>query len=379
MTEQPQTFPSGLTREEIETRVGKLLSIAEECDTINDLRDLFARKSTFIAYNGFEPSGKIHIAQAILTVINANTIFECGGLYKIYIADWFAQLNHKMGGDLEKIRVLGKYFIEVFKACGLKDGAVEYIWASEMIESSKTYLPLVLDISMKNTVNRITRCSQIMGRGEKDQLTTSQLFYPCMQCADIFELECDVCQLGLDQRKVNMLAREYAQQTKRQPPVVLSHHMLMGLKGAAAGKMSKSIPDSAIFMSDSYDDIKRKISKAFCNDEVEGNPIFEYIRYILAPHLKKITLCGKEYTKEDIMPGFREKDEEGKILLGKKEFCEEFKKMDKRQLKDDVARLINDCLEPVRKHFDTEEGRKLLETIASWNAEAEKKPAQKKK
>ena len=374
-----EQFPSGLTPEEIEQRIGKLLTIAEECETINDLRQLFQQKSHFVAYNGFEPSGKIHIAQAILTVINANTIHECGGLYKIYIADWFAQLNHKMGGDIEKIRVLGKYFIEVFKACGLHDGAVEYIWASEMIENSKTYLPLVLDISMKNTVNRITRCSQIMGRGEKDQLTASQLFYPCMQCADIFELECDICQLGLDQRKVNMLAREYAQQTKRPIPIILSHHMLMGLKGPQAGKMSKSIPDSAIFMSDSYEDIKRKISKAFCTDDVEGNPIFEYIRYILVPHLKKVTLCGKEYTFEDIVPAFREKDENGKVRLAKQQFCEEFKTMDKRQLKEDVARLINDVLEPVRKHFDTEEGRQLLETIASWNAEAEKKPAPKKK
>ena len=31
-----------------------------------------------------------------------------------------------------------------------------------------------------------------------------------MQAADVFELGVDICQLGLDQRKVNMLAREYA-------------------------------------------------------------------------------------------------------------------------------------------------------------------------
>ena len=29
------------------------------------------------------------------------------------VADWFAQLNHKMGGDLKKIRVVGEYMIEV--------------------------------------------------------------------------------------------------------------------------------------------------------------------------------------------------------------------------------------------------------------------------
>ena len=63
----------------------------------------------------------------------------------------------------------------------------------------------------------------------------------------------DICQLGLDQRKVNMLAREYCEfpevKKKKRKPIILSHHMLMGLKAGQA-KMSKSDPESAIFMED---------------------------------------------------------------------------------------------------------------------------------
>ena len=33
------------------------------------------------------------------------------------------------------------------------------------------------------------RCCQIMGRSEQDELTAAQIFYPCMQCADIFFLK----------------------------------------------------------------------------------------------------------------------------------------------------------------------------------------------
>jgi tyrosyl-tRNA synthetase len=54
----------------------------------------------------------------------------------------------------------------------------------------------------------------------------------------------------MDQRKVNMLAREYcdaAEPKIKFKPVILSHHMLMGLKEGQE-KMSKSDPDSAIFM-----------------------------------------------------------------------------------------------------------------------------------
>jgi tyrosyl-tRNA synthetase len=78
------------------------------------------------------------------------------------------------------------------------------------------------------------------------------VFYPCMQCADVFYLKADICQLGLDQRKVNMLAREYCDVTRpkiKHKPIILSHHMLAGLKEGQE-KMSKSDPDSAIFMED---------------------------------------------------------------------------------------------------------------------------------
>lgn len=74
------------------------------------------------------------------------------------------------------------------------------------------------------------RCSQIMGRSESDDMSAAQIMYPCMQCADIFFLKADICQLGLDQRKVNMLAREYCDDIKRKfKPVILSHRMMPGV------------------------------------------------------------------------------------------------------------------------------------------------------
>jgi tyrosyl-tRNA synthetase len=33
------------------------------------------------------------------------------------------------------------------------------------------------------------RCCQIMGRSDQEELTAAQIFYPCMQCADIFFLK----------------------------------------------------------------------------------------------------------------------------------------------------------------------------------------------
>jgi tyrosyl-tRNA synthetase len=49
-----------------------------------------------------------------------------------------------------------------------------------------------------------------------------------MQCTDIFFLDVDICQLGIDQRKVNMLAIEMAEQS-RDKPIIVSHGMISGL------------------------------------------------------------------------------------------------------------------------------------------------------
>merc|ERR1719487_1963827 len=51
-------------------------------------------------------------------------------------------------------------------------------------------------------------------------------------------------------------------------PVILSHHMLYGLKAGQA-KMSKSDPDSAIFMEDTAEDVRRKITNAYCPREAD--------------------------------------------------------------------------------------------------------------
>ena len=104
---------------------------------------------------------------------------------------------------------------------------VKFIWSSDEINSnSNEYWLRVMDIARKNLLPRIKRCSQIMGRENEKELYASQIFYPCMQCADIFHLKADICQLGLDQRKVNMLAREYCDQVSppiKHKPIILSH------------------------------------------------------------------------------------------------------------------------------------------------------------
>ncbi|XP_025815459.1 tyrosine--tRNA ligase 1, cytoplasmic-like [Panicum hallii] len=110
-----------------------------------------------------------------------------------------------------------------------------------------------------------------------------------------FLLQVDICQMGLDQRKVNMLARDYCEASKRNSrPIILSRHMSSGIKEGQQ-KMSKSDPSSAIFMEDSESQVNEKIRLAFCPHKVtEGNLCLEYIEYIVLPKSGRFAVLCKE-------------------------------------------------------------------------------------
>ena len=138
-----------------------------------------------IAYDGFEPSGRIHIAQGVMKAMNVNKMTKSGCKFIFLVADWFALMNNKMGGDLKKIKVVGEYLVEVWKAIGMDLEKVEFKRSSDIInEKSDEYWLLVLDIARTFNVSRIKRCSQIMGRNDEDDLSVAQYFckYPTFKC-----------------------------------------------------------------------------------------------------------------------------------------------------------------------------------------------------
>src|SRR3989344_3119767 len=185
----------------VEERMKLIREVGEEIIEENELRELLANKKNIIAYDGFEPSGRIHIAQGLLRVINVNKMIKAGVKFKMLVADWHAMANNKMGGDLEKIKTVGKYFIEVWRASGMDLSNVEFVWASEM-NKDPNYWKLVLQVGKTNALRRFIRTAEMMGREESlDKLTGAHIIYSCMQVADIFLLGAKITQLGMDQRK----------------------------------------------------------------------------------------------------------------------------------------------------------------------------------
>ncbi|MBU1020121.1 MAG: tyrosine--tRNA ligase, partial [Firmicutes bacterium] len=206
-----------------------------------------------------------------------------------------------------------------------------------------------------------------------DNLTVAQIMYPAMQATDIFFLKADIAQLGMDQRKVNMLARQIADELGYEKPAAVHHHMLISLKPpidiirgvndklekTIALKMSKSKPDSAIFMTDSKDDIYEKIKKAYCPpNEVENNPILEYFRYVIFPKCEKVKIeRKKEYGGDvefDSYTSLQHDYQDGKLYS--------------LDLKDNLSRYLDQIIGPIRKYFEeNEEAKKLKEEVESFD------------
>lgn len=355
-----------------ETKLELIKRVGEEIITEEELRELLETKEHPVAYDGFEPSGLAHVPFGIYRAINLDDLIKAGIRFKLLIADWHAWINNKMGGDLGKIRAVGEYFVEVWKAAGVDMNRVEVVWASELVDSAEYWRKVIL-IAKSTTLNRAIRCLTIMGRTEGELNETAQLFYPMMQSADIFHLEADICQLGLDQRRANILAREVGPKLGWWKPVVVSHHMLMGLEGVKepegydenkridvqiSSKMSKSKPSTSLYVHDDEAQIRRKILSAFCPEKVvEGNPVLEYWKYVIFRKMDKFVIERPSKFGGDLEIGS----------------CEELEKlyrsggMHPLDLKNATAKALNEIIEPVRRHFESGKAKQLYEFVKKEN------------
>jgi tyrosyl-tRNA synthetase len=277
---------------DVEARVDRVARDTVEVLSREELAALFAQSERPRAYIGFEPSGTLTVAH-LITARKIRDLAEAGCEVTVFLADWHAWINDKLGGDLARIESAGRYMQAAFTALGADPEHVRYRWAHELTGRSD-YWARVVRVAKATTLARTKRAMSIMGRDEEEStLDTSKLFYPAMQAADIFELPVEIAYGGLDQRRAHVLAREVAHRYHWPVPAAIHTPLLSSLKGGgrmdpvegtAERKMSKSDPNSSIPLPASREEIDHRIAGAFCPaKEVDGNPIVEAVRFIAFP------------------------------------------------------------------------------------------------
>lgn len=388
---------------DLERKIDLIKQVGEEIITEEELRELLQTKEHPIAYDGFEPSGIAHMPFGVFRAINLEDMLEAGVRFKLLLADWHAWLNNKMGGDLEKIKKVGEYFIEVWRAIGVDLKNVEVVWGSDLVENKK-YWMRTLRVAKNTTLNRAQRALTIMGRKKGELQEVSQFFYAPMQVSDIYQLDVDICQLGLDQRRANILAREIADKIisgsapvtvksgsmkllmkqkvgiasemylKFWKPVCVHHHMLMGLKGPKtaegfeenqsldvqiSSKMSKSKPETCIYVHDSPEQIKEKLKGAYCPEKIViNNPVLDYAKHIIFRKMKSFEIerpakFGGNLEIESY-EGLEKIFSEGKLHP--------------LDLKNAVAEALAEIMKPIRDHFEkNRKAKELYEIVKQQN------------
>ena len=347
----------------------------EETLTPEELKSLIESGTPLKHYIGFEISGKVHLGTGLYAMLKIRDLQKAGVETTVLLADWHTWLNKKLDGTLGTASRLGReYFQEGLKAAALCAGAdiekIEFVLGSEHYQKSGLgYWSAVIKVSKATTLARMMRSTTIMGRKEGEISDAAMLIYPPMQAADIFTLGVNLSHAGTDQRNVHVVARDTASETGFPKPMVIHHHLLQGLlkppvwpipegdreAAVEAIKMSKSKPDSAIFIHDTPEEIRRKLSNAFCPEgEVNFNPILDWVKHLIFYDPDSTIVIQRDekwggdltYTSYEEL----EKDYAGKQLHP-------------QDLKNAVAEWLIVKLEPARKYFEDPKRKAALEEI----------------
>ena len=259
----------------------------EEIVTHDELIELFKSNSSPKHYIGLEISGFLHLGSLISTGFKINDFVKAGVKCTIFLADWHTLINDKLGGDWETISKVSKYYQDAFK---LVCPDAQVVLGSKVYEEKAEYWSELVKFTKHMSIARTMRTLTIMGRSEDDKkIDLAKLLYPAMQAVDIHSLDVDIAHAGMDQRKIHMLVREIFPKMKWKVPVAVHHKLLPGLLKPAdmsgsqiLSKMSKSDPNSGIFIHDADYEIKKKISKAWCEEgNIQNNPLLEIARTVI--------------------------------------------------------------------------------------------------
>jgi tyrosyl-tRNA synthetase len=190
----------------------------------------------------------------------------------------------------------------------------------------------------------------------------------------------------MDQRKAHVIARDVAPYMTVSPlkrkhgnheeiykPIALHNSLLLGLQEPptwpipkdkvkeviAAMKMSKSKPNTAVFMTDSEENIKRKLMAAFCPPKETGyNPVMNWTKHIIFKLNKELTI-------------------ERPTKFGGKLHFDDYKELEQlyvegklhpADLKTAVADELIDILAPIRKYFETPKNHQMIEELERVSA-----------
>ncbi|MCX6726496.1 MAG: tyrosine--tRNA ligase [Candidatus Shapirobacteria bacterium] len=337
----------------------------QEVLTEVDLKSLIESGKPINHYIGFEISGLVHLGTGLMSMGKIADFLKAGMKCKIFLADFHTYLNNKLGGNWEDIRWASVHYfkqalIASLKCFDIDESQVEFISGKKLYEENPIHWETFMRVGKHITLSRNLRSISIMGKKQGTDVDMATLFYPPLQVADIFTMNVNLAHAGIDQRKAHVVAREVGPAVAGYKPVAVHQNLIAGLTGPEPGtndaeslKMSKSKPNSAIFVHDTPDEIREKIKKAYGPPkEIEFNPLLNWV---------KILVFWGEETGEFKVERLEKFG--GNVVYTKyadvvADYANE--KLFPTDLKNGLAEWLIKKLEPARKYFEIKENSQAL-------------------
>lgn len=309
-------------------------------------------------YWGTAPTSSPHIGY-LIPALKLRDLVKAGCNLKILIADLHAFLDN-LKSSFSKIQKRSEYYIlaikTILKILGVNLEKVEFVKGSDFQLKPEVTLEL-FKLASVTKVSQAAKAGTEVVKQQKDPELTS-LLYPLLQALDETFLNVDAEIGGIDQRKIFGYSMDYT------PKIGLEHKCTYLMNPIVPGlstkpknigeetKMSSSEPNSKIDLLDSPDIIKKKVNKAFCEQQnIEDNSVLELYKNLIFKLVNNFTL---------------ERDEKygGNVIFNSYQELEDSyanNSVTPPDLKNGLSEFLINFLKPVRQEFEKDENKKLYE------------------
>jgi len=232
-----------------------------------------------IIVSGMRPTGRLHIGHLFGALQNWIKIQNEGNNCFYFVADW-----HALTSDFKSTDMIRENTIQMiidWLSVGI-DPVKSTIFVQSMV---KEHSELFLLLSQITPIGWLERCPTYkemkQENPDKDLSNYGFLGYPILQASDVLLYKANAVPVGQDQlphleliREITRRFNNYFGNVFPEPQSLLSESpKIVGIDGR---KMSKSF-GNAILLSDSDNDIKKKISRMITDEkrtkrEIPGNP-----------------------------------------------------------------------------------------------------------
>ncbi|MBP9817633.1 tryptophan--tRNA ligase [Candidatus Shapirobacteria bacterium] len=228
---------------------------------LESIIEKIAKRQEFVVVSGLNPSSPLHLGHKALFDLLLN-LQKLGGRLFIPLTNDESLVDGKIGSLAQSRQIARTSILPDIIKFGFDSSKTHIFIDSEypQLYNFAMYLSQHVSFNQLRQVfgdDSLTTPGQIFYRGV---VQMAQILLP--QLPEFGGPKVTLIPVGIDQHPYILLARDVAKKIGMTPPSELVIRFLPSLLGPD-DKMSASKPNTAIYLSDSSDDIRRKISRAY--------------------------------------------------------------------------------------------------------------------